>query len=307
MLRFSKHPVVLWASLAAPAALLIGELAIVAGALPAALPDHSGQQVATPPVVEMARQPGPYRSAGVFQRNGAVIDAPILQMNERESLSVTRDLVSLSDYMRCVRDNACAAPRVRPGANGDVPVTGVSFDDAQAYAQWLSAKTSEVWRLPTDREWVALAGSRFHDPALGVEGTASDPAQRWLAAYELANSGRNAIDAVPRARGSFGVNEFGIADLSGNVWEWTSTCFERTTLATNGVAIARTDNCGVRVVEGAHRTYISHFVRDARGGGCSVGAPPDNLGFRLVRDTPASRPLGRLVNWWKGIGAGQKA
>ena len=26
------------------------------------------------------------------------------------------------------------------------------------------------------------------------------------------------------------------------------------------------------------------FVRDAMGGGCSVGVPPDNLGFRLVRE-----------------------
>jgi hypothetical protein len=40
----------------------------------------------------------------------------------------------------------------------------------------------------------------------------------------------------------------------------------------------------VRVVEGAHRSYVSSFIRDARGGGCSTGTPPDNLGFRLVRE-----------------------
>ena len=45
-----------------------------------------------------------------------------------------------------------------------------------------------------------------------------------------------------------------------------------------------TENCGVRVVEGRHRTYVSDFIRDARGGGCAVGAPPSNLGFRLVRE-----------------------
>ena len=33
---------------------------------------------------------------------------------------------------------------------------------------------------------------------------------------------------------------------------------------------------------------MSAFVRDARTGGCSVGAPPDNLGFRLVKER----------NWW---------
>ena len=29
---------------------------------------------------------------------------------------------------------------------------------------------------------------------------------------------------------------------------------------------------------------MSAFIRDAQSGGCSIGAPPDNLGFRLVRD-----------------------
>ena len=46
----------------------------------------------------------------------------------------------------------------------------------------------------------------------------------------------------------------------------------------------RTVNCGVRVVEGEHRSYVTDFIRDARAGGCAVGIPPANLGFRLVRD-----------------------
>ena len=43
-------------------------------------------------------------------------------------------------------------------------------------------------------------------------------------------------------------------------------------------------NCGVRVVEGQHRSYMTDFIRDPRSGGCAVGKPPSNLGFRLVRD-----------------------
>ena len=41
-------------------------------------------------------------------------------------------------------------------------------------------------------------------------------------------------------------------------------------------------NCGVRVVQGAHRTYMTDFIRDPRTGGCAAGVPPANLGFRLV-------------------------
>jgi hypothetical protein len=55
---------------------------------------------------------------------------------------------------------------------------------------------------------------------------------------------------------------------------------------TNTVSSAAADspNCGLRVVAGPHRSYITDFIRDPKGGACSVGIPPSNLGFRLVRD-----------------------
>jgi hypothetical protein len=44
-------------------------------------------------------------------------------------------------------------------------------------------------------------------------------------------------------------------------------------------------NCGVRVVEGRHRTYMTDFIRDPRAGGNAVSVPANNLGFRLVRES----------------------
>ena len=87
--------------------------------------------------------------------------------------------------------------------------------------------------------------------------------------------------------GHFGANENGLLDLSGNIWEWTSTCFVRTALDDAGGAISTNANCGVRVAEGRHRAYVTDFIRDARAGGCAAGVPPNNLGFRLVREQPS--------------------
>ena len=74
-------------------------------------------------------------------------------------------------------------------------------------------------------------------------------------------------------------------DFGGNVWEWTSTCYVRASFTADRVAVeAVTENCGVHVLEGLHRAYMSNFIRDGKSGGCAVGTPPEHLGFRLVRD-----------------------
>src|SRR5438046_3149172 len=56
-------------------------------------------------------------------------------------------------------------------------------------------------------------------------------------------------------------------DLAGNVWEWSDTCFARIEVGDGGKQVVKTMNCGVRVVEGRHRTYVTDFIRDARAGG----------------------------------------
>jgi formylglycine-generating enzyme required for sulfatase activity len=107
-------------------------------------------------------------------------------------------------------------------------------------------------------------------------------------------------DGEPKPPGFYGKNEHGLWDLSGNVWEWTETCYVRANVDSNGtIEKVLTTNCGVRVVEGRHRSYMTDFIRDAKSGGCSVGTPPDNLGFRLVRESTHGRLLSALQGWWR--------
>ena len=95
-----------------------------------------------------------------------------------------------------------------------------------------------------------------------------------------------------RPGGTFGANSNGLGDLAGNVWEWTNSCFVRISLGGDRERITNT-NCGVRVVEGAHRSYMTDFIRDPRSGGCAAGIPPANLGFRLVAEP--SQPVATSV------------
>ncbi len=233
-----------------------------------------------------------YRAAGEFNRERVAVNAPLLRLRRDAPVVIMKSQVTEAAFEECVRDGACRTLASRNMARPDVPVSGVSWEDATAYARWLSSRTGEIWRLPTDEEWVFAAGSRVKDEA--IETDSDDFSQRWLAKYDRESARDRAGDRTTRRIGSFGVNEHGLLDIAGNVWEWTDSCFVRQSLdATGRTAGEPTTNCGVRVVEGAHRTYATSFLRDARGGGCSVGTPPDNLGFRLVRDEGSW--LGRFI------------
>lgn len=224
-----------------------------------------------------------YRMAGEFSQAGRPVDAPLVTLAWTSMLRIMKQQVTVAEYDLCVAEARCAARSRVETLDPNLPAVQVSWQDATAYADWFSDKTWEIWRLPTDEEWVFAAGTRFHDDALPVAAS-RDPSVRWLARYEQ-ESEQETLDQRPRPAGAFGANEYGVVDLSGNVWEWTSTCFSRRSLDAKGKLMgAPIANCGVRVVEGEHRTYVTDFVRDARGGGCSVGRPPANLGFRLVRE-----------------------
>ncbi|SCB30092.1 Formylglycine-generating enzyme, required for sulfatase activity, contains SUMF1/FGE domain [Bradyrhizobium shewense] len=234
-----------------------------------------------PAIVRVAAGSLSYREAGDFTRGGQQAEAPLRAMRVDRPLHIMRNQVSSSDYQLCVRDGACRALDRDVAVAPDRPAVQVSWHDAEAYAGWLSRKTGHHYRLPSDAEWAFAAGSRFKDDGVAVD--ADDPSKRWISRYER-ESERDLSDTTAYPFGKFGPNEHGVEDLAGNVWEWTSTCFVRSRVDAAGNAGRPTVNCGVRVAEGAHRAYVTDFIRDARAGGCAQGVPPANLGFRLVRE-----------------------
>nr|WP_249787527.1 SUMF1/EgtB/PvdO family nonheme iron enzyme [Bradyrhizobium sp. NBAIM03] len=237
--------------------------------------------VGEPALVEVAPGSFAYREAGDFTRGGQQAEAPMRTIRINRPLRIMRNQVASSDYQHCVQDGACRALDRDVAIAPDRPAVQVSWHDAEAYAGWLSRETGHQYRLPSDEEWAFAAGSRFRDDGVPVD--ASDPSKRWISRYER-ESERDLSDTTAHRFGKFGPNEHGVEDLAGNIWEWTATCFVRSRVDDSGNPGRATVNCGVRVAEGAHRAYVTDFIRDARAGGCAQGVPPANLGFRLVRE-----------------------
>ena len=100
------------------------------------------------------------------------------------------------------------------------PVVHVAFEDALAYANWVGK------RLPTADEWevAARGGLVDQDYAWGSEKT---PDGRWLAnvwqgPFPWDNKETDGWFWTSPV-GSFPANGYGLVDVCGNVWEWTST------------------------------------------------------------------------------------
>lgn len=261
------------------------KFAIAAGLLAAPVVMHSlaPASVATDSeLAEILPADFDYRLSGDFSRAGRPVEGPHASTRLPENLRIMKHQVTVAEYRRCIDAGAC--PRIASAdARPDIPMVGVNWHDAQAYAGWMSRTTGLHYRLPTDREWSFAAAESARDEVAPLVDP-SDPAQAWIARYEAKSARAASVVLAPQPVGTFGQNSNGLLDVGGNVWEWTETCFVRATLDGGPLRVTNT-NCGVRVVQGAHRTYMTDFIRDPRTGGCAAGVPPANLGFRLVVET----------------------
>ncbi len=102
-------------------------------------------------------------------------------------------------------------------ADLELPVVGITWDEALAYCQWLSERNGKMFRLPTEAEWERAArGGR--EGALYPWGDQA-PEQRPYAGFDPASGGPARV----------GVNEpngFGLFDMSEGVHEWCSDYYD---------------------------------------------------------------------------------
>jgi len=217
-----------------------------------------------------------YQKSGEFTQSGNAVDPPRVRVSMPEPIEIVKYQVTSADYQRCVDDRACQPLEGRfSSLSADRPAVDLSWLDADSYAVWLSQKSGETFRLPTDEEWIFAAGERIVADERNDGGEKNQTSSALPAFYVFSPK---TFDL-----GTFGANRNGIFDIAGNVWEWTSTCMVRRSLNSDGAVISENTNCGVRVAEGRHRAYIMDILRDPRASGC-VGIPPTHLGFRLVHE-----------------------
>jgi formylglycine-generating enzyme required for sulfatase activity len=104
--------------------------------------------------------------------------------------------------------------RTPPTGRENHPVVMVSWDDAYAYAAWLSKTTGSLWRLPTEEE--------LEKAERGIDGRYFPWGNRFDST-RLNSHDLGPFDTVPVGRFPKGDSPFGLTDAAGQVFEWTAT------------------------------------------------------------------------------------
>jgi formylglycine-generating enzyme required for sulfatase activity len=167
----------------------------------------------------------------------------------------------------------------------DHPVTQVSWNDAVAFAAWVGG------RLPTEAEWehAARGGNRHRRFPWGDE----EPTDKrvfcniWQGQFPRHNTLADGYLATAPAR-SFEPTEWGLYNLAGNVWEWTSDMFKVRSLSK--AAKHRNEQArraAEKVLKGGsflcHKSYCYRYRIAARMG-LSADSASSNTGFRVAYD-----------------------
>jgi formylglycine-generating enzyme required for sulfatase activity len=173
----------------------------------------------------------------------------------------------------------CAEPWASPGFPQDKrhPVVRVSHADASAYPVWLSQKTGQTYRLPSEAEWeyAARAGTttaRYWGESAGRPGEHAQFSQ-----YRGSTGGTCPV-------GSFAPNAFGLHDMLGNVWEWAADHWhgDYQGAPVDGSAWIA-GGAADRVVRGGSWSYDTRHVRSAFRFHYDPPNRGNRLGFRCAR------------------------
>jgi formylglycine-generating enzyme required for sulfatase activity len=154
----------------------------------------------------------------------------------------------------------------------------VSWDDAQDYVKWVSAKTGKTYRLLSEAEWeyVARAGSAtaywWGQDVGSNKANCSGCGSQW--------DGQRTAPV-----GSFDPNAFGLHDTAGNVWEWTEDCWHKSYRGApeDGSAWATNEDCGQRVRRSGAYGLDPSTLRSADRFRLHPANRYDDVGFRVAR------------------------
>ena len=209
-------------------------------------------------------------------------EGPVHAVTISRRIAMGQYPVTFEDYDRFVAATDAERPDDLGWGRGRRPVINVSWEDAKAYAAWLSEQTGKRYRLPSDSEWeyAARAGTRTgYSWGDGINCGQARYGRRT--GGECSNSWDGTVPV-----GSFAPNGFGLYDMHGNVWEWVEDVWHENYegAPTDGSAWTSGGDSSRAVVRGGSWVNGPRGLRSASRVWSGPSDRDVNLGFRLVQD-----------------------
>lgn len=213
-------------------------------------------------------------AGGAFRIGTDLYGAPEGERPARQvrvgAFALGRFEVTFDQYDAFARATGRPLPADQGWGRGRRPVINVTWEDARAYADWLSQQTGQRYRLPSEAEWEYALGAG--SKTLYWWGQEFSPGQEICF-----NCGTPWDNRGTAPVGSARANPFGLQDMGGNVMEWVADC-----------AAAATP-CQARVVRGGAFNRPEDALRTTARRSLGADSRLPMLGFRVARELAPGR------------------
>ena len=215
---------------------------------------------------------------GDRNRRGDDNELPVHQVTIRRPFALSQHEITFAEYDLFAINTGRSLPDDEGWGRANRPVINVSWNDANAYADWVRRQTGLAYRLPTEAEWEysARAGSStafWWGNDKGINNAACDDC----------GSQFDGIQTAPV--GSFKANPYGLYDMTGNIYEWVSDCYnDNYEDAPNDGSSWNVGQCNYRVMRGGSWYDISRLIRSASRYRHPANSSRNSWGFRLALD-----------------------
>lgn len=167
------------------------------------------------------------------------------------------------------------------------PVVCVNWNDAKAYVNWLSNKTSQEYRLLSEAEWEYAARAGTESQYYTGETIAPDQANYNADfKYIFADAGKGPFREKTVTVGSFPPNAYGLYEMSGNVMEWIEDCYYPSYIGASGNGNARSvaeKDCKQHVLRGGAWDFKPEGLRSANRHSHITESRYSSNGLRVAR------------------------
>lgn len=189
-------------------------------------------------------------------------------------LAVGTREVTNGQYRKFLETSRSGALGSFPKDKDELPVTNISWDEAEAYLTWLSRETGHHYRLPSASEWEYAARA----------GTTT----MYFWGEEVGTNNANCIncksghEGTPTAVGSFKPNPWGLYDMHGNAWEWTKDCIDSNAAPPSNGMPKLFGNCDSRELRGGSAQSDAWSIRAGARAFSLRAQQMSDVGFRVV-------------------------